>query len=348
MKTGVRSKFIDVMKGVLITFVVIGHLNFFEYDSRTLTLIYSFHMPAFLIIGGILSHVNEDTPYKNIIIKRIRHILVPYFVFYLISLIIVPVSTMELRLKAIECIFNGIGNPNYAINLPLWFLPFYFVAMLTFETIEYISYKLKIAIYGKKNRTGTDDFYFVQFATLCFIIIIMYASYYYAKIYHGTRLPFNIEIAGFCLGFVYFGKLASVAFPSAVSYIKKSTILTVISFFVVIFTILGLIVIWYHYSMQNGRIDLNARDYKNAFLMYVNAITGFILLAYFSFVLTYIPIIKDALSTFGENSMYILAYHVPSSFLTHCFIIPISETRKHEGVVLPQRTIFAGTPQGGI
>ena len=42
------------MKGLLITLVVIGHLPFFDYDSRTLTLIYSFHMPAFLIIGGIV------------------------------------------------------------------------------------------------------------------------------------------------------------------------------------------------------------------------------------------------------------------------------------------------------
>ena len=80
-----RSKYIDVMKGLLIILVVIGHLPFFDYNSRTLTLIYSFHMPAFLIIGGMLSHINEDTKLSTILYKRIKGTLIPYFLFYFIS-----------------------------------------------------------------------------------------------------------------------------------------------------------------------------------------------------------------------------------------------------------------------
>ena len=68
----IRNLYIDVMKGILITLVVIGHLPYFEYDSRTLILIYSFHMHAFLIIGGILSHVDENTKLSTIIVKRIK------------------------------------------------------------------------------------------------------------------------------------------------------------------------------------------------------------------------------------------------------------------------------------
>ena len=83
MNKNPRSTYIDVMKGLLITLVVIGHLPFFDYDSRTLTLIYSFHMPAFLIIGGILSHIDENTKLSTIVIKRIKGTLC--FLYYIFN-----------------------------------------------------------------------------------------------------------------------------------------------------------------------------------------------------------------------------------------------------------------------
>ena len=130
------------MKGLLITLVVIGHLPYFEYDSRTLTLIYSFHMHAFLIIGGILSHINENTKISTIIHKRVMGTLLPYFVFYLITFIIVPTTT-EQKINAIPVVLKGIGiPPDHALNLPLWFLTFYFVTMTGFEIIQCISYKI--------------------------------------------------------------------------------------------------------------------------------------------------------------------------------------------------------------
>ena len=119
MNNKTRSVYIDVMKGLLITLVVIGHLPYFDYDSRTLTLIYSFHMHAFLIIGGILSHVNEDTKFSTILVKRIKGTLIPYFVFYIISLIFIPSPSMEQKMKAVIVVFRGIGDPANTINLPL-------------------------------------------------------------------------------------------------------------------------------------------------------------------------------------------------------------------------------------
>ena len=146
-----RIAYLDVMKGLLITLVVIGHLPYFDYDSRTLTLIYSFHMHAFLIIGGILSHVNEDTKFSTIIKKRIKGTLVPYFIFYIISLLIIPTPSIQQKLNALIVVFRGIGDPVNAINLPLWFLTFYFVAMTTFEIIECLAYKIKVIIYGPRK-----------------------------------------------------------------------------------------------------------------------------------------------------------------------------------------------------
>lgn len=311
------------MKGLLITFVVIGHLHFFEYNSRTLTLIYSFHMPAFLIIGGILSHVNEDTKFSHILYKRFKGILVPYFIFYLISLIIIPVNSYENKMKAIVYMLNGIGNPNYAVNLPLWFLTFYFSSITIFELIECFFYKIKMLLFGQRQDENNKKFFFVEFCTFLVIANLMYISFYYARILKLDRLVFNFEIALFCLGFVFFGKLVSLFVPCAYNFCKKNTATAVTSFFFSFLVICVLTIYWYTFSMKNGRIDLNARDYKNAFYMYFDAIIGFIIFAFFSYIISFIPLIKNIFSIIGKNSIYVLAYHVPSYIVTANIILPL-------------------------
>ena len=322
MNNKTRSLYIDVMKGLLITLVVIGHLPYFDYDSRTLTLIYSFHMHAFLIIGGILSHVNEDTKLSTIIIKRIKGTLVPYFIFNIISLIFIPTPSMEQKIKAVIVMFRGIGDPVNAINLPLWFLTFYFVVMTVFEIIEFIIYRIKISIFDKNTNGENEKYGFV--ATLTFIIIafIMFVSYLYARVYKMPRIPFNVEIAGFCLGFVFLGKILGKYVPLAFAEIKKNAAATAFTVILTLIIFAVFSISWYILSMYNGRIDLNARDYKNALLMYVDAVLGFFIFAIAAFPISKLPIVKSILSIFGENSLYILAYHVPSVFFTNVFLIP--------------------------
>ena len=105
-----RNKYIDILKGLLMMLVIIGHLNFFDYNARTLTLIYSFHMPAFLIIGGFLSHIDENSKLITIIKNRIQKTLIPYFTFYLISFILIPKPTGIEQMNAVVFIKSKIKN----------------------------------------------------------------------------------------------------------------------------------------------------------------------------------------------------------------------------------------------
>ena len=317
MQGSERNLYIDVMKGILIILVVIGHLPFFDYNSRTLILIYSFHMPAFLIIGGMLSHINKDSRLSSIIVKRLKNTLLPYFIFSLITFFILPVSSKDRLISAALAVFRGLGDPINSLNLPLWFLTYYFVVMLTFEIIEWLSYKIKNLF------TEKDVYYPVAIFNLIFIIPLMYFSYIYAKTYHFPRIPFNVEISLFSLLFVYVGKIFSVYIQKSISIIKKDLFLKIL--FIILSTILVsiFIIFWYKFSMSNGRIDLNARDYKNARLMYVDAFLGFIIFSYFSYIISLIPFVNKFLASLGENSIYILAYHVPSVFYINVFILPI-------------------------
>ena len=328
-----RSKYIDVMKGLLIILVVIGHLPFFDYNSRTLTLIYSFHMPAFLIIGGMLSHIDEDTKLSTILYKRIKGTLIPYFLFYFISFFLVPIASEEKLYAAIRTVFSGIGHPIDAINLPLWFLTFYFVAMTAFEIIEWISYKIK-SLFSKSN-----SYLPILLIDIVVIAPLMYFAYSYARIHKNPRLPFNFEIAIFCLLFVLFGKVLSTYVKKALIEINNYKNLKIFISILSVIVIAVLILYWYIFSMNNGRIDLNARDYKNALFMYIDAMLGFIIFAFFSYFISLIPLVSSLLASIGEYSLYILAYHVPSTNFTYPYII--SKLPAIVGTTLSQNSIIS-------
>lgn len=79
-----RLDYIDMVKGVGIILVVIGHSTY--VSENTLTWLASFHMPLFFIVSGILfayKH-SEQEPFGAYVKKRFCGMLLPYFWFSLI------------------------------------------------------------------------------------------------------------------------------------------------------------------------------------------------------------------------------------------------------------------------
>lgn len=313
-----RIKNIDILKGVLMILVVIGHFYFLGYNSRTLTLIYSFHMPCFLIIGGYLLNINYKLRVSENILKRFMHTIIPYLIFNIIAIILI--SPADMRLTYFTHIFLGVGDPNYAINLPTWFLTFYFLIISIYEIILYISNKCI------KNKWTSHILVIIS-------IFIGYILWVYTR---KIWLPFNIQQSFFCIGFVHIGYILKQIIGNDVSDSKKTKKSTknvkyvsknnkknnnkikyLINYIqnnniLLIFIIILITIIWYKLSMYNGRIDINAKDYKNKFIFYISAIFGSIIIYYISIILSKIYIIKDILSYIGKNSIYVLGYHIIS------------------------------------
>lgn len=85
-----RESYFDNAKFILIFLVVFGHfISPHKGDSEALytvySFIYTFHMPAFILIGGFFS---KSIMKKGYLKKIIRNILIPYFIFQLIYFII--------------------------------------------------------------------------------------------------------------------------------------------------------------------------------------------------------------------------------------------------------------------
>ncbi|MDO4470463.1 MAG: acyltransferase family protein, partial [Bacillota bacterium] len=80
-----RMLYIDISKGILIILVVIGHIINFDYflTKSVKTIIYTFHMPAFFIISGILIKP-EKLRMESLgafIVRKVRRLIVPYVIF---------------------------------------------------------------------------------------------------------------------------------------------------------------------------------------------------------------------------------------------------------------------------
>lgn len=127
-----RLSWLDVLKGIGIILVVMGHIY---SNSIIFNWLYSFHMPLFFFAAGCV--------YKNRSVyidikRRIQTIVVPYFSFGFINLIYwyfiekrFRNSSMGLRENIFGLLF---GQYDYLdFNVHLWFLPCFFTTVVLFN-----------------------------------------------------------------------------------------------------------------------------------------------------------------------------------------------------------------------
>lgn len=155
-----RIKQIDILNGIGIIFVVLGHYStYMEYSSWS-TWIWSWHMPLFFLSGGYLFALNENRYFKKgyleYIKKQFINTLIPYIVFYFISFfimyIVMPIlkgtsitlTFLELKKLLIAFVLSGGYLETVKINnFSLWFLPLYFLSKIAFFLV------VKIQKYSK-------------------------------------------------------------------------------------------------------------------------------------------------------------------------------------------------------
>lgn len=83
-----RDPRIDFAKGILIVLVVLGHCIQISYagsdefySNWLFKLIYSFHMPAFMLISGWLFYSSHDKTFRQIAVSKLQQIGIPFLAF---------------------------------------------------------------------------------------------------------------------------------------------------------------------------------------------------------------------------------------------------------------------------
>lgn len=129
-ETRQRDSRIDFTKGILIILVVLGHciqISFTGqdefYNNCFFKLIYSFHMPAFMLISGWLFYSSRDKAYSKIAISKLQQIGIPFLAFcgtcYCIKIIHKYLVSRELEpVWNLVCDFNTFIFSSHT----MWFL----------------------------------------------------------------------------------------------------------------------------------------------------------------------------------------------------------------------------------
>lgn len=170
----IRIKWVDRWRGILILLVVMGHVvgELFHYASANSLnkydlwhrVIYSFHMPAFFFLAGLLwstDNLNISTYIK----KKFKRLMIPYFIWGIVSAIIYIVFSgfvATIFSGAVSSAYVGKGEeswwlpllsivhaggwPNghgFQCNSVLWFLPVLFSVEIFFYFMDrWLNWKL--------------------------------------------------------------------------------------------------------------------------------------------------------------------------------------------------------------
>lgn len=156
-----RLDYLDMAKGLGMILVLIGHLQgdsiftFSPYIQPLCVYIFSFHMPMFFIISGILLAVKQDEkkPVKDIAKRRFKGIMIPYFWFSFFYLLVVVVALFKGEIAYQTLLVNLFYViSGYGMNV-LWFLPAIYFGELLFLALRrrFKDHKIFIAIVVLSN-----------------------------------------------------------------------------------------------------------------------------------------------------------------------------------------------------
>lgn len=182
-----RNIAIDVMKGILIILVVIGH-SWWEYRK----VIYWFHMPCFFMLSGFLMHLPEREKEKGWILKKISHFLVPYFIFAFV------LGLFEIR-NGIKGVFTYWIRTLYGGEVAggvYWFI----TVLLLSEIIVCI---IENRVHNSKVRTAI----YISMYLLAIIESIYIIPPNTIHVPKFTKIPWDIDVCLIAVPYIIVGKL---------------------------------------------------------------------------------------------------------------------------------------------
>lgn len=184
MKNKNRFDDIDILRGIGIIIMVMGHVGFSGIFD---VWIHSYHMPLFFVISGYFFKITESFSIKSLVYKKFKSLIVPYLSFGLLHYFLWLIFFMDsesvwyaplLRLFT----FNTEKLP---IAGALWFFTALFFCEIFYNFIVY---------YVKKSIVAD------------FVILVLSLGTSLITTLTEFRLPLTIDIALSCLIYYHIGR----------------------------------------------------------------------------------------------------------------------------------------------
>ncbi|MBQ3558376.1 MAG: acyltransferase family protein [Agathobacter sp.] len=298
---GLDCEYWDIVKGIGIILVVVGH---FCWDLTQF--IYLFHLPLFFFVSGYLYNEEKygDNPYLNVA-ARLKSSWMKYV---LIFWVLIWTHNLWIQLK-IAWVYPGIydiadiaremiealfGQGGESFGITLWFVP---VLVLSTCLLGFVvSFSRKIAGTVKQSNIK----YFVQFVILLLCTLL---GYYLEKM--KVSLPAEAQVSFVVMPFLWVG------------YLIRNVKLDIKAYLNPIIAFVCGVIVWL--VSTEFRMDLAMKWVYPA--MHIIALFGIYMCLYLAKIIQRIASIKDVFVLYGKETFGIMFIHLPLCRLFDwCFI----------------------------
>lgn len=280
-----RNNTIDVMKGIGILLVIIGHCVYFGGFIHNW--IFSFHMPLFFIISGLFF---REASLSVLLQKKIRRLIFPYVIFFVVGLLItllIPEWRNKLSFSGLA-IDIYLGNPGIVNVSSVWFLVCLFFSMLILHMVLLIE---------KRNKKLS---YIILVVVVIFGFICGKLRSIVLLNLPCQRLPLDIDCACVALLFVWGGYRYRDKIFKTIKHIEAKTLKQLA------ILLLGVGIVHIMLVIYNGTVNLYGLIYNHCILYIFEAIVGSILICVFSVLISRFELIRKWLIWWGQNTLKIL------------------------------------------
>ena len=295
------------LSGLAIIFVVFGHMSgvptgIFTFDEWFP--FYSFHMPLFLFISGYFYKEKNDQEIGRFLLKKTKNLLLPYYICNLIFLVLqTGLSKLGFSIGHTFSFYNWIVWPwvhtqPYTFAIPSWYLIAFFICCVVYSSLR----KLFLLII-KASAVK-------EYLLLLLLLLIGFTAVFIHKQYNAgdtatVYLRSAVMLFFIQLGFIY------------KKILEKHDTMRNIPYFAILFGlrfITILIAIAKGGKLTFGLFEL--KDFGNTGIsFYVAGILGIALWLRIATLLASYPKKITILAIIGNNSKYIMLFHVFGFFI---------------------------------
>jgi len=318
-----RLDYLDMAKGLGMLLVLMGHLQgdsiyqFSPYLQPWCVFIFSFHMPMFFIISGILMAIKDDDKkdFKQLAKKRFKGIMVPYYWFSFFYMTVVVFELIRGNILIQTFLINlWYVISGYGMNV-LWFLPALYLGELLF-------------IFLRQKTKSEKSYIIILLLSLIVTFILSYlltlpkteAVEYKRFREIATVILRPVMVCGFISLGYYVHKLLEKESKIGDFFLRASinekgniTVKYRILYFIISLVLIGICAAFTH--VNNG-IDFRTMAFRNVFFFLLCCISGS-----YGVILLCKALPQISLVTFwGKGSLIFMATHNSQTVLKYALL----------------------------
>lgn len=290
-----RIEQLDILKGLLIVFVVIGHLT-----NSLHQIIYWFHMPVFFFISGFLIDLDKIKSFKKFFLNKLQSYALPYISFFLLISVVVHFNFKD-QVTIKHFISFLLGGK----LLVVYYSVFWFISSLFFSLIGFVFLSKRI----KSNKLK------IGLLIGCFLM-----AHVESFLIHGAGynifVPYNLDTA--LLGICYIAM--GYAFKKQIVHLN----ILKRNYVVISLVVMAAFVLVCSFDSLHD-FDMKYQKYGNPFKSVVYPLLASIVLLFISNLCVRIRFIKTLTTYLGKASLVIMYTHLLFYQLFHDIIsLPVS------------------------